>query len=114
MDVCIPGMPVAKRSCGGSVLKKNLGSCRGSITTDLLGENSEILQPHNHAPDKAQIRLAKLRNCMKDRTANTRHKPAQIHSLGVSQCDNDDVRRLLPSADICKGTLRNQRPTAVC
>ncbi|KAG7165673.1 putative MULE transposase domain-containing protein 4 [Homarus americanus] len=47
---------------------------------------------------------------MKDQATNTRDKPAQIFSHGVSQCD-DDVRSLIPSADICKRTLRNQQPT---
>ncbi|KAG7177330.1 hypothetical protein Hamer_G000652 [Homarus americanus] len=47
---------------------------------------------------------------MKDQAANTRDKPALIYSHGVSQCD-DDVRTLIPSADVCKRTLRNQRTT---
>lgn len=91
-------------------VKRSSGHCRGSMTTNLQRENPEIGQPHNHAPDQTQIRLAKVRNWMKDQAANTRDKPAQIFSHGVSQCD-DDVHSLIPSADICKRTLRNQRPT---
>ncbi|KAG7154302.1 hypothetical protein Hamer_G026562, partial [Homarus americanus] len=62
-----------------------------------------------HLHDETQIRLAKIRNWMKDQATNTRDKPAQIFSHAVSQC-HDDVRSLIPSADICKRTLRNQRP----
>lgn len=47
---------------------------------------------------------------MNDLAANTQVKPAQIYAQAVSQCD-DDVRALISSADTCKRTLRNQRPT---
>ena len=84
--------------------------CRGSLKTDLERGNPEVGQAHNHAPDENQIRLAKVRLNMKRQAAETRDTPAQIFAHGASQCD-DDVKALLPAADTCKRTLRNQRPT---
>ncbi|XP_041370954.1 uncharacterized protein LOC121384563 [Gigantopelta aegis] len=80
------------------------------MITDLQREHPEAVKPHNHAADQTHVRLAKIRNSMKDQAARTRDKPGQIFAHGVSQCDND-VRALLPSASTCKRTLRNQRPT---
>ena len=84
--------------------------CRGSLITDLQRENPEVGQPHNHPADQSQVRLSKVRLTMKQQAAQTRDKPSQIFSQSVSQCD-DAVKALLPTADSCKRTLRNQRPT---
>ena len=84
--------------------------CKASLVTNTVHENPEVGRPHNHAPNDTQVRLAKVRNAMKDRAASTQDKPGQIYSQGVSECDAE-VLALIPSADTCKRTLRNQRPT---
>lgn len=63
-------------------VKRSSGHCRGSMTADLQRKN------HNHAPDETQIHLARVR-WIKDQAANTRGKPAQVFSHGVSQCEDD-------------------------
>ena len=46
-------------------VKRSSGQCRGSLTTNLILENPEVIQPHNHAADESQIQLAKIRSWMK-------------------------------------------------
>ena len=46
-------------------VKRSSGQCRGSLTTDLILENPEVIQPHNHAADESQIHLAKVRSWMR-------------------------------------------------
>jgi len=79
--------------------------------TKLQREHPEPGQRHNHLEDQAEICLAKVRNQMKDQATRTRNKPGQIFVQVVSHCD-DDLLALLPSANSCKRTICNKRPTS--
>ena len=80
------------------------------MTTKLEKENPKVGQYNNHASNKTQVHLAKVCIAMKDHAVSSQDKPVQIYIHCVSRCD-DDVRALKPSADTCKRSLRNQRPT---
>ncbi|KAL8577385.1 hypothetical protein ACOMHN_060207 [Nucella lapillus] len=98
-----------KTSIWWKCVKRSSGNCRGSLKTDLQRLNPEVGQPHNHAPDQHQVRLAQVRMTMKRQAADTRDKPGQIYAQAVSQC-SDEVKTLMPSPASCKRTIRNQRP----
>ncbi|KAL8609404.1 hypothetical protein ACOMHN_019893 [Nucella lapillus] len=98
-----------KTSIWWKCVKRSSGNCRGSLKTDLQRLNPEVGQPHNHAPDQHQVRLAQVRMTMKRQAADTRDKPGQIYAQAVSQC-SDEVKTLMPLPASCKRTIRNQRP----
>ncbi|KAL8597887.1 hypothetical protein ACOMHN_063783 [Nucella lapillus] len=85
-----------KTSIWWKCVKRSSGNCRGSLKTDLQRLIPEVGQPHNHAPDQHQVRLAQVRMTMKRQAADTGDKPGQIYAQAASQC-SDEVNTLMLS-----------------
>lgn len=83
--------------------------CRGSLSTDLARDDPRAGQVHDHEGDNDGVEIAKVRQNMKRRAAETRDKPCQILVEATAAC-NVAVRARLPDAESCKRSLRNQRP----
>ena len=63
---------------------------------------------HYHAPDYAAIASTKCFTNMKRKAAETEDKPSQIYSNNLDDLPAE-AKALLPSEDIIKKPLRNQR-----
>jgi len=84
--------------------------CRGNLLTDLdLVGDPTSGQQHNHPANVVEIAVTKVRACMKRKATTTREKSSQIFIEAVATCD-ENIRAMLPNEDVCKRTIRSQRP----
>ena len=78
------------------------------MTTSLDMTDPAPANDHNNAPDYAAIAATKCLNKMKRKAAETEDKPSQIYSSNLDELQTE-AKALLPSEEIIKRTLRNQR-----
>lgn len=110
--LCLDGHTYTKKSASNVSIfwcctKRTLG-CKGAVRTTSERTDPVITKDHNHAPDNTAISVTKVRNSMKQQAKDTRDKPAVVYANSVAQLDEAAMAEL-PSVDICKRTIRNQR-----
>ena len=78
------------------------------MTTNLDMQDPQPAATHNHAPDENSVAATKCLTSMKQQAKSTQDKPSVIYAQGVTEA-TAETRSVLPSEDIIKRTLRNQR-----
>lgn len=82
-------------------------NCKGIIKTTQK-DLPRVLIQHNHPPNEALIEVLVCRSAMKAAANTGREKPSQIFARSVCTLSTA-ARNNLPSEDICKRTIRNQK-----
>ena len=86
--------------------------CKGSIITTNEASSKEdpiLTARHNHAPDVEAIEIAKCRNAMKERAANSHDKPSIIFAEAVRHLPLGAKAVIATEATIKRSIRRNRR-----
>ena len=82
--------------------------CSGSLRTNL--DITDVVRgtDHDHPPNELKISVVKVRAEMKRLATQSNDKPSVVYANSIMDAE-DNALACLPSAEVCKRTIRNQR-----